>query len=118
MTGGRFQGPRLEGQVLPGSGDWPLVSAGGAIRIDARATLLTGDGALIYMRYEGMRSGPPEVIERLNRGEEVDESSYYFRIALFFETGAARYEWLNYLVAVGSGRRIPGGVGYEVHEVL
>lgn len=117
VIGGRFAGPALSGRVLPGSGDWPLVTAAGAMRIDARLTLETEGGDIVYMTYRGMRSAPPEVIERLNRGEEVDPSSYYLRIAPFFEA-PARYEWLNYVLSIGIGRRIPGGIHYEVHRVL
>lgn len=40
------------------------------------------------------------------------------RIAPFFETGAPNYDWLNYIVAIGSGRRSPGGITYEVYQVL
>jgi hypothetical protein len=104
--------------VLPGSGDWPLVNAEGAMRIDARLTLQTHDGEIIYMAYQGLRTAPPEIIERLNRGEQVDPALYYLRIAPMFETGAAKYRWLNYLLAVGSGQRVPGGVLYAIHRVL
>jgi hypothetical protein len=31
----------------------------------------------------------------LAAGRSVDPSSYYFRGATFFETGAARYAWLR-----------------------
>lgn len=117
VIGGRFTGPALSGRVLPGSGDWPLVTAAGAMRIDARLTLETEGGDILYMTYRGMRSAPPEVILRLNRGEEVDPSSYYLRIAPFFEA-PARYEWLNYILSIGTGRRIPGGIHHEVHRVL
>lgn len=118
VTGGRFEGPQLQGSVLPGSGDWPLLSSEGGIRIDARLTLQTHDGQLIYMTYQGMRSAAPEVIERLNRNEQVDPSLYYLRIAPMFETAAEQYRWLNYLIAIGSGRRVPGGIAYAVHRVL
>ena len=36
---------------------------------------------MIAMTYRGLRHGPPEVIERLERGEAVDPAGYYFRIA-------------------------------------
>jgi len=48
--------------------------------IDVRATLQTDDDALIYMRYEGYRHGPREVMEALAKGEPADPSTYYFRI--------------------------------------
>jgi len=46
---------------------------------EARDTLRTRDGALIYVRNRGVRSGPPEGLARLARGEAVDPASYYFR---------------------------------------
>ena len=118
VTGGHFEGPTLKGSVLPGSGDWTRLSADGAIRIDARLTLRTEDGAIIYMSYQGLRTAPLEVIERLNRNEQVDPSLYYLRIAPMFETGAEKYYGLNHLIAIGTGRRVPGGLVYAVHRVL
>ena len=33
-----------------------------------------------------MRHGPPEVLARLAKGEDVDPSLYYFRTVMRFET--------------------------------
>jgi hypothetical protein len=55
---------------------------------------------------------------RLAAGETVDPATYYFRIAPVFETAANKYEWLNKVVAVGTGRRDPMGPTYVVEEVL
>ena len=52
-----------------------------------RITLKTDDAAFIYVHYAGMRHGPSEVMKRLARGESVDPSEYYFRVAPMFETG-------------------------------
>ena len=57
-------------------------------------------------------------IERLNRGENVDPSEYYFRVAPFFETASAKYGWLNRIVTVATGHRLPEGPVYQVFEVL
>jgi len=118
VTGGQFEGPKMRGVVLAGGSDWILARPDGVLQLDVRATLQTDDGALINMTYRGVRHGPPAVIERLNRGDAVDPSEYYFRTAPFFETSAARYAWLNKIVAVATGHRIPAGPIYEVHEVL
>jgi len=80
--------------------------------------LRTEDGQLIGMTYRGFRHGPAAVIARLNRGEAVDPGEYYFRIAPFFETASERYGWLNRIVAVGLGHRLPEGPVYRVFEVL
>jgi hypothetical protein len=58
------------------------------------------------------------VNRRIARGDPVDPSEYYLRIAPFFETGAPAYAWLNTIVAVGVGERRPDGARYEVFEIL
>jgi len=118
VVGGSFEGERLSGTVEPGGSDWILMRPDGAAQLDVRLTLRTTDGALIGMTYRGVRHGPPSVIERLNRGEPVDPSEYYFRTAPWFETSAERYDWLNRIVALATGRRPPEGPVYEVFEVL
>ncbi|MFZ3334292.1 MAG: DUF3237 domain-containing protein [Candidatus Acidiferrales bacterium] len=65
-----------------------------------------------------MRSGPPEVIEKLDRGEEVDPTSYYFRMNPMFETSGAKYDWMNRIIAIGTGHRLPDGPLYSIFEVL
>ena len=79
--GGSFEGPRLRGEVLPDGGDWLLMRPDGVLEQDVRITLKTDNGAFIYLRYAGMRHGPPEVMARLAQGETVDPSEYYFRVA-------------------------------------
>jgi len=119
VTGGTFKGERLNGTILPApGGDWILVRPDGATVLDVRVTLQTDDRQLIYMTYRGVRHGPAEVMARLAKGEPVDPGSYYFRTAPVFETAAARYDWLNRIVAVATGRREPSGPVYEVYEVL
>lgn len=117
ITGGRFSGERLSGRVLPGGADWQVVRADGVADLDARYTLETSDGALIYVRNRGYRHGPAEVLRRLSAGEEVDPSLYYMRTTPRFETGAARYAWLNRLVCVATGARRAAAVELEVFEV-
>jgi len=119
VSGGTFEGERLNGTIQPSpGGDWLLLRPDGALVLDVRLTLETDDGQLIYMTYRGLRHGPAEVIARLNRGESVDPTTYYFRTTPVFETAAAKYDWLNRIVAVASGRREASGPVYEVYEVL
>ncbi len=70
------------------------------------------------MTYCGLRHGPADVIARLNRGDAVDPSAYYFRTTPFFHTGSEKYDWLNRIVAIATGRRLKTGPVYEVFEVL
>ena len=117
ITGGRFAGERLSGRVLPGGADWQVVRADGVADLDARYTLETSDGALIYVRNRGYRHGPAEVLKKLSAGEEVDPSLYYMRTTPLFETGDARYAWLNRIVCIATGARRAAAVELDVFEV-
>jgi hypothetical protein len=118
ITGGRFAGERLSGRVLAGGADWQVIREDGVADLDARYTLETGDGALIYVRNRGYRHGPRDILDRLAAGESVDPSLYYMRTTPLFETGDARYEWLNRIVCVARGARRAAAVELEVFEVL
>jgi hypothetical protein len=117
IAGGRFEGARLRGEILPGGADWQIVATDGTAMLEARYTLKTEDGALIYVRNVGVRHGPAEVLAAIARGEEVDPSKYYFRASPVFETGAERYAWLNRLVAVCSGVRTRDAVLLNFYAV-
>jgi len=119
VAGGSFTGERLSGKILPApGGDWIVVRPDGATVLDVRITLETDDRQLIYMTYRGVRHGPADVMARLARGEPVDPASYYFRTTPVFETAAPKYDWLNRIVSVATGRREKRGPVYEVFEVL
>jgi hypothetical protein len=118
IRGGRFEGERLNGKVLPGGSDWLAIRVDGTWALDVRLVMETDDGALIAMTYRGLRHGPKEVIDAIARGEPVSPGAYYFRTAAFFETAADRYAWLNGIVAVGLGHRLPTGPIYQVFEIL
>ena len=117
IRGGRFSGERLSGRVLAGGADWQVIRADGVADLDARYTLETSDGALIYVRNRGYRHGPPEVLKRMSLGEDVDPSLYYMRTTPSFETGDQRYAWLNRMVCVATGARRPAAVELEVFEI-
>lgn len=117
ITGGSFRGERLSGKVLAGGADWQVIRADGVADLDARYTLETADGALIYVRNHGYRHGPADVLKKLSLGEEVDPSLYYMRTTPLFETGDARYAWLNRLICVGTGARRKSSVHLEIFEI-
>ena len=118
VPGGSFEGERLSGEVLEGGSDWQTVRSDGATTLNVRLVLKTKDDALIGMTYQGLRHGPPDVMARIEKGEAVDPASYYFRINPRFETAAAKYDWINRVVAVGIGHRRADGPIYSVFEVL
>jgi hypothetical protein len=119
ITGGRFEGERLRGTLLPGGSDWQAVRPGdGAWMLDVRIVLKTDDGETICMPYRGMRHGPKEVLDRIARGEVVKATDYYLRIMGSFETASEKYGWLNNMLCVGVGHRLPEGPVYQVFEIL
>jgi len=117
-TGGRFEGERLRGVVLPGGGDSVIERADGGLLLDVRLTLQTDAGELIYMSYFGRRNGPPEILQKIVRREPIPPGADYFRVAVQFECGAPALRWLNDIVAVGTGTREPNGPRYFIHQVL
>ncbi|MBA1204463.1 DUF3237 domain-containing protein [Pseudomonas capeferrum] len=117
ITGGHFEGDRLKGTILNSGADWQVVTPEGVAIIDTRYLLQTDDGALIYLRTEGYRFGPPEVMKKVAAGEAVDPSQYQFRITLRFETSAPQYAWLNRTVGVGSAMRLGNAVVYDAFEL-
>jgi hypothetical protein len=118
IAGGVVSGPKLRGRVVPGGADWQILRPDGTADLDARYTIQAEDGALIYVVNRGIRHGPPEVLARLNRGERVDPTSYYFRSAASFETSAPEHAWLTRTVILGSGERYPDKVAIRFWELL
>ena len=121
FIGGAITGPKLEGRLIPGGGDWLSIRPKGICELDVRNAIETGDGALIYMSGNGRRVMHPTVVERLLTFEDwaaLDVLSYYLRLAATFETGDPRYERLNGIVSVGVGRFTSDGVAFDLHEIL
>jgi hypothetical protein len=116
--GGSFEGPRLRGEVFPDGGDWLLLRPDGVLEQDVRITLKTDDGAFIYVRYAGMRHGPPEIMargwRRARRSIRANIISASPR-----SSRPERYAWLNKILAVGVGERLPPNmVRYSIFEIL
>ncbi|KAK3693180.1 hypothetical protein B0T22DRAFT_504698 [Podospora appendiculata] len=84
ITGGTFSGPKLSGKVLNLGADWGLVDANGTFAADTRYQLQTNDNANIFIRT----SGPTQ-------------ADGHIHLRIVFETGSAKYYWLNHIVAVG-----------------
>jgi hypothetical protein len=111
---GEIRSVRLEGERMraglagAAAADWMAIN-GAIAAVDVRMTLLTDDGALIYVQYGG----------RLNLADRANGLNAY--VAPVFETGDERYAWLNAIQAVGKGKLTPGLDGtrieYEFYEV-
>jgi hypothetical protein len=117
ILGGSVEGERLKGRILPGGADWQIVRSDGVVHLHAVYTIESDSGGQILVDSEGLRHGPPEVMERLARDETVDPSLYYFRTFMRFETSDPASAWLNRILAVGRGSRENRQVRIDVFEV-
>ncbi len=114
VTGGTFEGAKLSGEVLTCGGDWILIDDQGVGRLDVRATLRTRDGALVYVQYPGVLMFNDKVAKAIAGGSSTEFGDPYFVTQPRFETGDARYAWLNTLMAVAEGRVLPNAVEYRI----
>ncbi len=118
ISGGTFSGPGISGRVVPGGADWQFVRPDGVLEILAKYTLETSDGVLVSVDNRGVRHAPPEVLERMSKGEMVPASEYYFRTSAQFEAPlGSKYEFLNRAVFVGVGERVPGAAIIRFYKV-
>jgi hypothetical protein len=116
VTGGTFTGDRLSGTVIGGA-DWVINRADGVMVIDVRLTLKTDDGALVYLTYQGRFLAEPEVMARFAKGAVLDPSEYSLAVVARFESGDARYRWLNDAIVVGTGEQTASGPVYSLFTV-
>ena len=118
ILGGKVHGPRLQAEVVPGGADWQYARSDGVLELVARYSIRTTDGIEIAVTNRGIRRAPPEIMERLSRGEAVDATLVYFRTVPVFEAPAGAHEWLNRSVFLASAARLPDKVQIRVFEVL
>ncbi|KAK3327051.1 hypothetical protein B0T19DRAFT_399959 [Cercophora scortea] len=93
ISGGTFSGPLMSGVALYGL-DWGLTDNRGVFREDTIYYLYTNDSAVIMVRAIGI-------------GRNVHHT---------FETSAAKYMWLNNVVAFAGSRSVVGAVGLDVWQ--
>jgi Protein of unknown function (DUF3237) len=117
IIGGRVEGRKLKGRILPGA-DWQIVWPDGTADLTARYAIESDAGARILVRSDGLRAGAPDVLAALARGEAVDPSRYYFRTVMRFEAAHPAVDWLNRIIAVARGARDKNAVHLDVYEVL
>ncbi|MFT4082872.1 MAG: DUF3237 domain-containing protein [Nocardioides sp.] len=101
ITGGTVRGPRLNGTVLGGGGDWSVTRSDDVTELDARYLVRAEDGAVIDILNRGFWVASPEVEAELEAGREVDPSRYYYRTQPVFRTDAPAHAWLTRTVFVG-----------------
>jgi len=116
VKSGWCKGERLNGRLAGAGGDWLLFGADGFGRIDVRAQLVTDDGAVIFLSYNGLIERNARVVAAVDGGETQFEDQY-FRTLVRMETGAPAYAWVNTTLFVGRGRMAAGGVEYQLFRI-
>jgi hypothetical protein len=113
---GTFEGPRLRGKAVPGSGgDYAYFRPDDVAVFDARYMLEEEDGTLILLNNRGFLWGrKPDTMQKLRDwafkgGAPVPHEEYYLRGNPSFETSVGRHDWLTKHVFVGVGERRPDG---------
>jgi hypothetical protein len=106
MSGFELAGERLNARLLgAAAADWIVVARDGTMLLDVRLALESQDGAAIYMQGNG----------RADAAQMHSGGAIY--MAARFETGDARYAWLNRIVVVGKGLRDRDSIRYALWEV-
>ena len=116
IIGGAIRG-EVQAEILPGGADWQLIRPDGTIDVDARYSARTADGALLLLHASGLRTGSPDVLERLRRGDEVDPHTYTFRTVLHIETASQPLAHLEKALFLASASRSAHTVRYRAHRV-
>lgn len=119
VAGGTVAGPRLNGEVLSGGGDWAVERLGTA-QLEARYLLRADDGAVIDILNRGYFRATPEQLTRMENGEDIPEAEpgLYFRTAPVFQTDAPAHRWLAENQFIGMARDDHGHVAIRVFLVL
>ena len=108
ITGGQAVGDGWQAHVLPGGADFQLIVSSTLAELDARYTLQTDAGDLIYVHNRAIRSGPAE----------VDPSQIYFRCSPRFETASPALRWISERMFTGTGARFPDAVAMRFWELM
>ena len=118
VKGGEFKGPRLSGTLVPSGGDWMLLGSDNVGRVDVRMMLETDDNALIYMQFTGVLEVNDNVTAAASGTREPDFDDAYFMVQPRFETGDARYSWLNRCVGLAEGMVGQNRAHYRIYRAI
>ncbi len=117
ILGGQVRGQGWQGRVLPGGADFQLIVNPRLAELDARYTIETDGGDLIFVSNRAVRVAAPEVMGALMRGEPVDPAQVYFRCSPQFETASPALAWISERLFIGTGAREPDRVLMRFFEV-
>jgi hypothetical protein len=113
-----IDGDRIRASLAAPGSDWMNASGDGFWRPDVRAPFLTDDGETVLMHYTGLVEQTPAFKSAAEENRETGWDDQYMRLALRFDTGAARYRWLTTSLFVAKGRLLgTGNIEYAVYRV-
>jgi hypothetical protein len=105
FAGVDFAGERLNARLRgKAAADWIVIGADSTALIDIRFTLETHDGALLLVQMNGRTDA-----SKFNAGGPLYMTPR-------FETGDARYAWLNRVQAISKGKLESGKIENDVYE--
>ena len=91
-----MRGPKIDGTIVPPTGDWLIIMPDGSLRLDVRGTIKTDDGEIILVTYSGAFAASKEVMDRFNNGEVVTSKDATLITAPQFTTGSKKYLIIDY----------------------
>src|ERR1700744_6477664 len=73
VIGGEVRGAGINGKVCAFGADYQIIRPNELIELEAKYAFETDDGAVVYVENKGLRFGPVDLLQKLKRGEPVDQ---------------------------------------------
>jgi len=117
VTGGKVEGPKVNGKLLPVGGDWLTIRSDGVGIIDVRSTIETHDAALIYTAYSGVMDLGKDGYQKVLQQDVPAVIDLHITPRYF--TAHPEYQWLNRIQCVGIGQAEMGNlkVSYDIYSI-
>lgn len=125
ISGGEVTGPKLQGRILPGGGDWNLVREDGTVEVWARYTIETANGVKIGVTNKGIGRASRAQMAGVFGPTPASHSggggaAWYTRTCPEFEVRPGEHDWLlkSLFVGVLLPPTRPGQVVIDMYEIL
>jgi hypothetical protein len=117
ISDGDWAGPRIQARYKSEGGDWIVVRRDGVAVPNARATLETSDGGLLYYELSGTIDLGPDGYAR-SLASDWPESAALSVVARI-STSCENWKWLNRLTLVGAGivNLKVGHTSYDLYSI-